>query len=37
MNISASGNSFNVDILHCKGGTDEEENSSCIGNSIPPA
>lgn len=36
MNISSSGNAFNVVIFHCKGGLDEEENSSCDGYSIPP-
>jgi hypothetical protein len=34
MNISSSGNSFNVVIFSVKGGLDEEE-SSCDGYSIP--
>lgn len=36
MNNSSSGNSFNVVILHCKGGLDEEGNSYIDGYSFPP-
>jgi hypothetical protein len=36
MNISSSGNSFNVVILHGRGGLDEEENITYHGYSFPP-